>query len=220
VVRLLLIREGGLVPEDELIEAFWAGKPPASARRGLQTAISSARSVLDLPWEPSRLHAEERTYALILREGDGLDARAFEAAAEHALAARGPERIARLEAAARTWTGEPLPEERYSDWAAPWRERLSSLHGDVLGALADAHGRRGDHASAARAARALVDLDPLDEHSQRLLIGAYAAAGRRGDALRQFLECRRTLVEQLGIEPDAETLALHRRILAGDGPRA
>ena len=112
-------------------------------------------------------------------------------------------------------SGEPLPEERYSDWAASWREHLSSLRGDVLGALAEAYGRRGDHASAVRAARALVDLDPLDEHSQRLLMDAYAAAGRRGDALRQFLECRRALVEELGIEPDAETLAVQRRILAG-----
>jgi hypothetical protein len=50
---------------------------------------------------------------------------------------------------------------------------------------------------------------------ERLLMGAYASAGRRGAALRQFLECRRALVEQLGIEPAAETLALQRRILAG-----
>jgi DNA-binding SARP family transcriptional activator len=173
--------------------------------------------VLDLPWEPSRLQAEERSYALVLREADSFDAQAFEAAARRALAAEGPDRIARLEAAAGIWRGEPLPEERYSDWAAAWRERLSSLRGDILGAMAEAQGRAGDHASAVRAARALVDLDPLDEYSQRMLIGAYAAAGRRGDALRQFLECRRALVEQLGIEPDAETLALQRRILAGDG---
>ncbi len=120
-----------------------------------------------------------------------------------------------MEAATRIWTGEPLPEERYSDWAASWREGLDSLYGELLGALAETHGQAGDHAAATRAARALVDLDPLDEHAQRLLIGAYAAAGRRGDALRQFLECRHALVEQLGIEPEAETLALQRRILAG-----
>jgi ATP/maltotriose-dependent transcriptional regulator MalT len=215
VVRFLLVRCGELVPEDELLEAFWPGKPPTSARRGLQTAISSARAVLDLPWEQSRLRVEERSYALALRDADRLDAGVFEAAAERALATEGPERIARLEAAARIWTGEPLPEERYSDWAASWRERLSSLEGDVLGALAEEHGRRGDHPAAVRAARALVDLDPLDEHAQRLLMGAYASAGRRGAALRQFLECRRTLVEQLGIEPEAETQALQRRILAG-----
>ena len=77
--------------------------------------------------------SHERAYALTLRDGDRLDAGAFEAAARRALAATGPERIAALEAATRLWTGEPLPEERYSDWAASWRERLSSLHADVLG---------------------------------------------------------------------------------------
>ena len=215
VVRFLLVRGGELVPEDELLEAFWPEKPPGSARRGLQTAISSARAVLDLPWEQSRLHVQERSYSLTLRDGDRLDAHAFEAAARRALAAAGPERIAAMEAATRIWTGEPLPEERYSDWAASWREGLNSLYGELLGALAETHGQAGDHAAATRAARALVDLDPLDEHAQRLLIGAYAAAGRRGDALRQFLECRHALVEQLGIEPEAETLALQRRILAG-----
>jgi DNA-binding SARP family transcriptional activator len=215
VVRLLLVRGGEFVPEDDLFEAFWADKSPESARRGLQTAISSARKALDLPWEESRLVADERGYALALRERDVVDADGFTATAERALATDGPERLARLEAAARTWGGEPLPEERYSEWAAAWRERLTSLYTEVLSGLAEAHGARGDHTAAVRAARSLVDLDPLDEHSQRLLMGAYAAAGRRGDALRQFLACRRALVEELGIEPDAETLALHRRILSG-----
>jgi ATP/maltotriose-dependent transcriptional regulator MalT/DNA-binding SARP family transcriptional activator len=215
VVRLLLVRGGELVPEDELLEAFWPEKPPGSARRGLQTAISSARAVLDLPWERTRLRARERSYALTPNEDDRLDADAFETAARKALATSGPERIAALEAATRMWTGEPLPEERYSDWATGWRERLISVHADVLGGLVEAHSLAGDHAAAARAARALVDLDPLDERAQRLLMSAYASAGRRGAALRQFLECRRALVEQLGIEPDAETLALQRRILAG-----
>jgi LuxR family transcriptional regulator, maltose regulon positive regulatory protein len=215
VVRFLLVRGGELVPEDELLEAFWPEKQPDSARRGLQTAISSARAVLDLPWEESRLRVQERSYGLVLSDADRVDADAFEATARRALGVDGPERIAAMEAASQLWTGEPLPEERYSDWAASWRERLVSLYSDVLAGLAEAHGQRGDHAAAARAARATVDLDPLNEHAQRLLMSIYAAAGRRGDALRQFLECRRALVEELGIEPEAETLALHRRILAG-----
>jgi ATP/maltotriose-dependent transcriptional regulator MalT/DNA-binding SARP family transcriptional activator len=215
VVRLLLIRGGETVSDDELLEALWPEKAPDSARRGLQTAISSARAVLDLPWEETRVRVHERSYALALHDDDRVDWVAFEQAAGRALANEGPERTAAMEAAARLWTGEPLPEERYSDWAASWRERLSSLHADVLSALAHSYGEAGDHAAAARAARSLVDLDPLDEHAQRQLMGAYAAAGRRGDALRQFLECRRALVEELGIEPEAETLALQRRILAG-----
>jgi ATP/maltotriose-dependent transcriptional regulator MalT/DNA-binding SARP family transcriptional activator len=215
VTRFLLVRSGEFVPEDELLEAFWPEAEPGSARRGLQTAISSARKVLDLPWEDSRIVADERGYSLLRGEADTVDAVAFVAAAQRALATDGPERIVRLDAAREAWAGEPLPEERYSDWAASWRERLSSLYADVLGALTEAHRAGGDQAAAVRTARALVDLDPLDEHAQRLLMGAYAAAGRRGDALRQFLACRRALVEELGIEPAAETLALHRRVLAG-----
>jgi hypothetical protein len=34
--------------------------------------------------------------------------------------------------------------------------------------------------------------------------------------LRQFLACRRALVGELGVEPDAETAALQRRVLAGE----
>ncbi len=135
VVRFLLLRGGELVPEDELFEAFWPDRPPASARRGLQTAISSARAPFSIcPGRRTRLRAAtERAYALTLHDGDRRDAGAFETAARRALATAGPERIAALEAASLLWAGQPLPEERFSDWAASWRERLSSLHADVLG---------------------------------------------------------------------------------------
>jgi DNA-binding SARP family transcriptional activator len=65
-------------------------------------------------------------------------------------------------------------------------------------------------------ARELVDLDPLNERGHRALMTAYARTGRRGHALRQFLECRRALVDSLGIEPAAATSALQARILAGE----
>jgi len=74
----------------------------------------------------------------------------------------------------------------------------------------------GNHSAAILAARRLVDLDPLDEGAQRELIAAYARAGRRAHALRQYLECRRVLSDALGIEPAAETAELQRRALAGE----
>ena len=45
---------------------------------------------------------------------------------------------------------------------------------------------------------------------------AYARVGRRGEALRQYMTCRRALVDGLGIEPAEETTALQRRVLAGE----
>ena len=217
LVRLLLCRGGGPVVEDELIEAFWPDKPAAAGRRSLQVAVSAARAVLDPPGaENTRLVALDRAYSLHLRDGDSVDSVEFERAAAAALAAPASGRRAALGAAAGHWTGEPLPEERYEDWAIPWRERLIDRYAEVLAALADAHVEAGDLAAAVEVARRLVALDPLDESGHRRLIAAYARAGRRGHALRQFLACRRTLVAELGVEPGEETAALQRRVLAGE----
>ena len=83
VVRLLLVRGGELVPEDELFEAFWPDKTP---RLG---APRSADRDLERPRRPRpALGAEPRCESRSaptrssLRDGDSFDAAAFEAAAE------------------------------------------------------------------------------------------------------------------------------------------
>jgi DNA-binding SARP family transcriptional activator len=145
-----------------------------------------------------------------------VDADAFEAAARAALAEPGALRVQFLNRAASLWGGEPLPEERYTDWALGWRERLTDLHSAVLTGLADECLNRGDLIGAGLRARELVEIDPLNEGAHRRLIVALARAGRRSNALRQFLECRRALAEQLGVEPASETARLQQRILAGE----
>jgi DNA-binding SARP family transcriptional activator len=217
LVRLLLVRRDAPVPEDVLFEAFWPDKAAEAARRGLQVAVSSARAVLDPPGaERTTLEVFERSYRLRLRAGDSVDVDEFERAAQAALAAEGSERLTLLEIAAARWGGEPLPEDRYEDWAIAWREGLLDLYGQVLGALSDGHAAAGDHARAIEASRKAVEVDPLDEGAHRRLMFSYARSGRRGHALRQFLACRRALVDGIGVEPAEETAALQRRILAGE----
>jgi DNA-binding SARP family transcriptional activator len=109
-----------------------------------------------------------------------------------------------------------MPEERYSDWAIAYRERLIDLYTALLAALAEIHEAAGADIQAAEIARELVDLDPLNEGGHRALITAYARVGRTGYALRQYLECRRALVDQLGVEPSEATSRLQARILAGE----
>jgi DNA-binding SARP family transcriptional activator len=172
--------------------------------------------VLDVPGAPSVIEIADRMYRLRLRACDSIDANEFEAAAAAARAEDGEARRRLLERAASLWGGEPLPDERYSDWALGWRERLTDLYASVLAALSDSCLERGDLTGAGMRARELVLLDPLDEGGHSRLMLAYARAGRRGQALRQFLECRRALVDQLGVEPAAETARLQQRILAGE----
>jgi ATP/maltotriose-dependent transcriptional regulator MalT/DNA-binding SARP family transcriptional activator len=217
LVRFLLVHGPEPVQEDLIFEALWPGKSGTGARRSLQVAVSGARRVLDPPGaERSTIESGGHSYRLAVGERDGVDAREFGGAAELALASDGEDRQSLLERARSLWGGEPLPEERYSDWATSYRERLIDRYIAVLTALGEIHGRAGEHPEAANLARELVDVDPLNEGGHRALMIAYARSGRTGHALRQYLECRRALVEELGVEPAEQTSRLQARILAGE----
>jgi ATP/maltotriose-dependent transcriptional regulator MalT/DNA-binding SARP family transcriptional activator len=216
LVRYLLATRGNGVPEGMLLEAFWPEVDERSSRQRLRVAVSCARAALDVPGAESVIVSAEHTLRLRLREHDSVDAVGFARAAADALAENAHEARTLLEHAARLWTGEPLPQERYSDWALAWRDELTAKYRAVLARLAEVCEDEGDHAAAADAARRLVEEDALDEDAQRLLIRSYARAGKRGHALRQYLDCRRALVDGLGIEPARETAELQHRVLAGD----
>jgi DNA-binding SARP family transcriptional activator len=215
LVRFLLVHAGQPLAEDLIFEALWPGRTVSGARRSLQVAVSRARQVLDPPGtERSAIESGGHGYRLAIDDDQHVDANRFSAAAE--LALRGEDRMPLLERARSLWAGEPLPEERYADWAASYRERLIDQYIAVLTGLCELHEARGGHLDAAQAARELVKLDPLNEHGHRVLMTAYSRTGRRGHALRQYLECRRALVDALGVEPAAETSRLQAQILAGE----
>jgi DNA-binding SARP family transcriptional activator len=217
LVRFLLVNLDRSMPEDVIFEALWPGRPAASARNSLLVATSRARRVLDPPGaEHSVIESAGRSYRLALGERDVVDAEEFRAAAALALAGSGQPRRPLLDHARSLWRGEPLSEERYTDWATSYRELLVDRYTGVLAALVEVHEAEGRHTEAAEVARRLVDLDPLNEGGHRALITAYARAGRTGYALRQYLECRRAFVDQLGVEPSAATSRLQARILAGE----
>ncbi|HYI38239.1 MAG TPA: BTAD domain-containing putative transcriptional regulator [Thermoleophilaceae bacterium] len=216
LVRFLLVHREASTPEDELFEAFWPGKDASAARRNLAVAMSLARKAVDLPGaRDSIIHTDGRAHQLRLRSGDQLDTQTFEAAAAAALTARGGDALPLLEHAEGLWTGEPLPEERYAEWTFAWRERLTDRYTHVLTALTEGYTLAGRAEDALRVARTRVELDPLNESAQRALIVGYSRAGRRDHALRQFLSCRRALVEDLGIEPSEATRRLQEQVLAG-----
>jgi DNA-binding SARP family transcriptional activator len=109
-----------------------------------------------------------------------------------------------------------LIEDRHEHWAEGLRRRLFDRWVAVLEALAEARTEQGDLHGASEAWVQLLESDPTHEGAHRELMRAYAGTGRRGHTLRQFLACRRALVEELGLEPSEETIELQRRVLAGE----
>ncbi|MDX8150392.1 BTAD domain-containing putative transcriptional regulator [Patulibacter brassicae] len=221
LVRFLLARGGSLVAQDVILDALWPDRPADAAKAQLQVAVSRARNVLDPPGTAptaSALRFHEHGYRLVLHDGDAVDAETFRAASRRALEATGPTRRAALEHAVGLWRGEPLPEERYAGWADGWIAELDAQLHATLAALLDEQRAAGEEAAVAVTAHRLLQLDDADEAAHRALIVALARTGRRGPALRQYLLCRRALVDGHGVEPSAETRALQAAVLSGRVP--
>ena len=65
-------------------------------------------------------------------------------------------------------------------------------------------------------ARRMLELDSLSEEAARLLMLLLVRSGQRGAALNQYETLRKTLADELGIEPEAETNELYAQIYAGE----
>src|SRR5271168_5255855 len=129
-----------------------------------------------------------------------------------------------LQAAADLYRGELLADfdinsEPFQEWLAAERDRTLALVCDILHRLSAKQDAAGEHEAAIQSGRRLVMLDPLSEFGQRALIRAYARAGRRGEALRQYKSCAETLKRELGVAPDVETQLLANEISRSSGAR-
>jgi hypothetical protein len=104
----------------------------------------------------------------------------------------------------------------YEAFAQPEIARLEEARTAALERRIDADLALGRHADLVPELEALVARHPLREHlrGQRML--ALYRGGRQAEALDAFREARRTLLEEVGIEPGAELRALHDAILRQD----
>src|SRR5207253_1545578 len=74
---------------------------------------------------------------------------------------------------------------------------------------------RGEYDLASGYAHRQLELEPWREEAHMQVMRLLAVLGQRSAALAQYEVCRRVLLEELGIEPDAQTTALYEQIRAG-----
>jgi DNA-binding SARP family transcriptional activator len=225
VLGLLAIAGGYPVPRRELVTALWNGRPPPSAVNVIQTYVKRLRHSLEparpartrstiLPWIGDGYALRDSTVDLDLTRfrrlvGVGLDAHRGGDLAQAA---------ERLGEALSIWHGAPLADlaflAEHPDVVALAAERWAAVarYGE---AMLDT-GRASEAVSVLEAA---VVAQPLDEAAHVRLVRAYRAAGRRGEAFDAYHAVRRRLVDELGVDPGRELVAVHADLLAEDrGP--
>lgn len=219
LLLLLLLNADRVVATSQIIEALWAGRPPASGATRVQGLVSQVRASLARAGVlPSPIGTHPAGYVLTVGDGE-LDLHAFErrlrqartAAAQGDLAAA----ASAYQAGLGLWRGPAL-----AGVAAPFAggeaARLEERRLVAVEELTEVELALGGHAGLVSELAALVAKHPLRERLRERLMLALYRSGRQAEALEAYREGHRLLVDELGLEPGPDLRRLQRAILAND----
>ncbi|WP_369186657.1 BTAD domain-containing putative transcriptional regulator [Streptomyces sp. R08] len=226
VLAILLLRRGRTVGVGDLVDGVWGGGPPTGAVAVVRTYVSRLRRLL----EPER--ASGQPSGILVSIGDGYALRTGTFSSD---LAEFDEAVARAELRRAAGDRQDAVRLLRTVLAAGQGTPLAGVPGpDAEIARADLAERRlgalesalrmelelGRDAAVVPELLALRDAHPLRESMSELLLIALCRGGRQAEALDAYARTRRTLVDELGIEPGPSLRAVHARLLAGDAALA
>jgi DNA-binding SARP family transcriptional activator/class 3 adenylate cyclase len=212
LLALLVLRANEILSSDELIDALWGDRPPATAQAALRGHVSSLRKIF------GQDTIATRPPGYVLRVGpEQTDLERFQRLLDEAGRESAPSERARLlRSALALFRGDPLADFRYADFVRTEAERLEELRLTALEERVGAELELGRHGDLIAELRRLVAENPLRERLWEQLMLALYRAGRQADALRAYQDARRVLTEQLGLDPGPALQELERKMLAQD----
>ena len=211
LLAILLLHANEFVPSDRLIDELWGDDRPDTAVKALQGYVSQLRKTLGA----DALVTRPGGYLLELAPGQ-LDLHRFEQLVDGAREAEPRGAAERLREALALWRGPPLADFTYDDFAQGEIARLEERRLVALERRIEADLALGRHQEVAGELAALVKQHPLRERLRAELMLALYRSGRQAEALEAFADARRTLLDELGLEPSEELRQLQAAILAHD----
>ncbi len=211
LLAALLLSAPERAPVERLMSVVWDDRPPASAESVLRVYVSALRKLVD------GIRTVPGGYVIEI-DPDDVDCHRFERLVGEARQARAEGRVAEAADGFRTalglWRGQALADVESSVLRRAHAVPLEELRLTALEERVELDLGLGRGAEVVGELRALVAAHPLRERAWVRLIDALHQAGRRSEALAAYQDARRTLVEELGLEPGAELNAAQQRVLS------
>src|SRR6266508_401523 len=182
----LLLHANQVISTDELIDTVWGEQPPPTVRQSLQNHVAALRRVIEQAGTPAGLHRFRR----MVDQG-----RAALEGGERRTATK------LLHEAVALWRGPALADVVAAGVSWPELAGIDELEIGAVEARIEADLVAGRHAELIGELESLIRLHPLREHLHGQMILALYRSGRQADALGAYRHARRTLVDELGIEP-------------------
>jgi DNA-binding SARP family transcriptional activator len=216
LLAVLLLRSNEIVSTDRLIDDLWGERPPETAGKVVQVYVSQLRKALR---EDNRIVTRAPGYLLRIAPHE-VDAQQFELLVDdgrRALASGDAAGAAtKLRQALALWRGPPLADLAFEPFAQSEIARLEERRLAALTERIEADLALGRHEDVIAEVEALVAEHPLQERLRGQLMVALYRAGRQAEALQAYEDARRTLAEELGLEPGPTLKRLERLILTQD----
>jgi predicted ATPase/DNA-binding SARP family transcriptional activator len=215
LLAALLLEANTVVPRDRLIEALWGEDPPDTARNTIQVYVSQLRKLL--PEDTLETAAPGYRLAVDPAAVDFFEFVRLSQEGRSALTMGDAETAGEtLRAALALWRGPALADLAWEPFAQAEVARLEELRLAALEDRVDADLARGRHGQVVAELEHLVGEHPFRERLRGQLMLSLYRAGRQADALAVYQRARRTLVDELGIEPSEALRKLERGILEHD----
>lgn len=215
---IYVLRQGRAQTREHLAALMWPESSQERASGNLRMALAALREHVAASVEITR--TEVRVFGM-------LDANAFDAELD-ALKAElsgarklSAEALLRLDAALRLYSGDFMAQFALNDsppfeaWLLNEREALRRRYVGAAGVLIDAYRAQKRYGEGIDRGLRLLTADPLHEETHRRLMLLYVTSGDRTSALAQFEACQTLLWDELGVEPEDETIALYEDIASG-----
>ncbi len=218
VLEALALAGAAPVTKDRLVQVLWGDKPPSSPVATLESYVSVLRRSMGpgkgttspIITTSAGYHLDPERVTVDLLRCRSMLTRAATAGDAHAL---------NLTRKALRYCEQPLlASETRAGWADQTRHEFRQELADACGRASRAALALGEYDQAVQLATRGTTLEPYDEALTRDLMRALCSAGRQAAALSTFLDLRRRLVEELGVEPGPQTRALYVQVLTDDSP--
>ncbi|MBP8272287.1 MAG: winged helix-turn-helix domain-containing protein [Sphaerotilus sp.] len=213
LLMYLLLHRRRPTSRARLCSLFWPDADPASARNNLNVILHRVRRQLH---DPGLLLHTDDGYQIATAVDAWIDVEQFEQQAslgEQAdTAGLTAQAIAHYEVAATLYRTDLVDESEHERVLIAHSQLLRDRLNQVVERLSGLREDRCDLHGCLRTTQRHLGLDECNEAAHRRLMRCYARLGQPQLAERQYRQCRTTLHRQLGLNPDAETTELYRRI--------
>lgn len=200
------------VPREHLTTLLWGSHFDEQARQNFRQALVRLRKTIGA----EALISDDQTVQLS-PAAVASDARQFESLLRSASEADLRQAVSLLDGD--FLEGIDVKEPNWEYWLSDERRRIGNLACGALVRLGRMELDDGRAADALGHAEACIRRDIFHEDAHRLAIRAFAALGRRVEALKHYQNFAERLMQELGTAPESETVKVYDQVRTGAGVR-